>query len=294
MDANEIWRDEIMAKPILKWAGGKRQLLPEILERAPKEIGTYYEPFFGGGAVFFALEEKYGQIRAVLNDKNENLISFYRELILNPTALYDQVQALDDLLSEAEDPGEFYKQVRTDFNRNRTSPRPDTVLSKIWKAAAFLFLNKHCFNGLYRVNAHGMFNVPWNKKTVPSIEREDLFASAKALTNAVLSCADWRTAVGHAGKGDFVFFDPPYVPSQKGGFTSYTSDGFGEEEHVRLAEGFRTLSGKGAFCMLTNHDTPLIRELYDGFLIERVDVKRNINSKGDSRKGVEVIIRNYA
>lgn len=282
----------VMAEPILKWAGGKRQLLPEILERVPDFSGDYYEPFLGGGAVYFALEER-GLIsgRAFLNDANPRLVGFYGILRDYPEAVYDGVLDLHCMMADSDDPGAFYKKVRSDFNER--GPSYDTVV----EAARFLFLNKHCFNGLYRVNKKGEFNVPWNHEMKLPAERQDLVRAGAAFHEAAdvkLMCDDWSMALIGAGKGDFVFLDPPYDPDRKGGFTAYFEDGFGETEQEHLSEAFRRLDRAGASLMLTNHDTPLIRRLYDGFVIERVDVRRSINRKGDARTGSEVIIRNYS
>lgn len=163
----------------------------------------------------------------------------------------------------------------------------------IEQAALLIFLNKHCFNGLYRVNAEGLFNVPYNKSQRSSYSRGNLTAASLQLRNAEILCGDFEAACRNAGEKDFVFLDSPYAPLKADSFLSYTRSGFPREDHERLAGLFRRLDRKGAYCMLTNHDTPFIRSLYEGYRIEAVAVKRLINSDASNRVGREVIIRNY-
>ena len=161
-------------------------------------------------------------------------------------------------------------------------------------AALFIYLNKHCFNGLYRVNTQGQFNVPWNQKQqVRSMDMENIKRISAFLKSVTITCQDFEASLKGIKKGDFVYFDSPYAPLNPTSFDSYTKEGFAEEEHRRLAGLFRRLTDEGVYCMLTNHNTELIRELYDGFLIEEIDVRRAINSDPKKRTGKEVIIRNY-
>ena len=158
----------------------------------------------------------------------------------------------------------------------------------------FIYLNKHCFNGLYRVNTKGQFNVPWNQKTmVRSMDMENIRRISSFLKSVEITCQDFEVSLEKVKKGDFVYFDSPYAPLNPSSFDSYTKEGFTEEEHRRLASLFRRLTEQGVSCMLTNHNTELIRELYDGFLMEEIDVRRAINSDPKKRRGKEIIIRNY-
>lgn len=269
-------------KPIVKWAGGKTQLLPEILPIIP-EFNTYYEAFAGGLALFFELNPK----KAVINDINIELINLYRQVAKNPKKLFDGVEALDNEHSASKDGKQFFYNQRDLFNSNLETNTID-------QAIRFIYLNKHCFNGLYRVNSKGYFNVPFNSNNGGSSqELDNLKDISKLLNKTEILCGDFEASVKKAKKGDFVFFDSPYAPLNPTSFTDYTKEGFGYDEHVRLANLYKKLSKRGVKCMLTNHNTDLIHELYKDFNIKIVDVHRNINSKADNRKGQEVIITNY-
>ena len=270
-------------KPIIKWCGGKSQLLPQIKERLPKEFNTYYEPFCGGAAVLLDINPT----KAVVNDINPELINMYLQVKYQPKKLVTNLTKLDTLHESCADPKEFYYKVRKDFNE---------TLGEVTaaQAAEFIYLNKHCFNGLYRVNKKGEFNVPFNgRKAGKSFDPEHLCEVSRRLQSVHISCGDYVDAVKDAGKDDFVFFDSPYAPLNPTSFVDYTKEGFDYEDHVTLAALFKVLSDRGCKCMLTNHDTSLIRELYKGYKIEVVDVRRSINRKGDGRTGKEVIITNY-
>jgi DNA adenine methylase len=274
-------------KPILKWAGSKRQLLGKIREKLPKEFNTYYEPFLGGAAVLLELNPT----TAVVNDINPELINMYSQVRDNVESVINYLNTLD-CLHEAcnnpmETPKDYYYKIRKEFNDNLNT---DTVA----QAARFIYLNKHCFNGLYRVNKKGEFNVPFNGKLSGwSVDPDHLRELSSRLQSVHISCGDYVDAVKDAGKEDFVFFDSPYAPITPTSFTDYTKEGFDYEDHVTLAALFKVLSNRGCYCMLTNHDTPLIRELYKDYKIETVDVRRSINRNGSGRTGTEVIITNY-
>jgi DNA adenine methylase len=270
-------------KPIVKWVGGKTQLLSHIKERLPKEFNTYYEPFLGGAAVLFDLN----LTNAVVNDINPELINMYLQVRDHVDDVIDELTALDNAHEVSDDPKAFYYQVRDKFNANLGINDSD-------QAARFIYLNKHCFNGLYRVNKKGQFNVPFNGKLSGwSADRDQLLEASTKLYSVFIRCGDYVDAVKDAGKDDFVFFDSPYAPITATSFTDYTKEGFDYEDHVTLAALFKVLTNRGCKCMLTNHDTPLIRELYKDFRIEVVDVRRSINRNGSDRTGKEVIITNY-
>ncbi len=267
--------------PFVKWAGGKRQLLEHLSVRMPKEYTDYYEPFVGGGALLFHQKPSW----AFINDINRELIHTYTEI-------RDHVGPLSVLLSSMDQvtcTKEFYYEMRGRYNDKLKTKDYDTEM-----AALFIYLNKHCFNGLYRVNRKGQFNVPWNQKEqVRSVDVENIKNISYYLKSVTITCQDFEASLETAKKGDFIYFDSPYAPLNPASFDSYTKEGFTEEEHRRLAKVFRELSERGCYCMLTNHNTELIQELYQDYLQEEVDVRRAINSDPKKRVGKEVIIRNY-
>lgn len=280
-------------KPIVKWAGGKTQLLPLIKERLPVNFGKheyqtyYYEPFLGGGAVLLGLKPTMKRYSAAVNDINPELINMYCQVRDNVEALIEMLANLDSNHENSVDPKQFYYGIRNVYNEQLGT-------NTIMQAARFIYLNKHCFNGLYRVNSKGEFNVPFNgKMSGKSFDPDHLREVSKSIQDVTFNCNDFEQAVGTAGFNDFVFFDSPYVPITTTSFIDYTKEGFSYEDHVRLAKVFKELTMKGCYCMLTNHDTPLIRELYKDYRIEVVDVHRSINRNGNDRKGTEVIITNY-
>ena len=201
------------------------------------------------------------------------------------------MSALDELdggQNECEDARAYYYAVRERYNVALTSDSYDAVT-----AALLIYINKHCFNGLYRVNAKGRFNVPYNGSTQASYTRENILGLSEVLSGATITNGDFEAACSDAKAGDFIFFDSPYVPVKADTFEAYTKEGFSREEHIRLASLYRKLSDSGCYCMLTNHNTPFIRELYDGFNIDVVAVRRAINSDASKRTGTEVIVTNY-
>ena len=269
---------ETITQPFIKWVGGKRQLLDRIIPRMPAEYGTYHEPFLGGGAVFFAERPR----RAYLNDINAQLVSCYRAVKSNPDAVIAAAGEIDASYAATPD------DAREEFNGLVSAGSDDDIAV----AALFLFLNRHCFNGLYRVNRKGLFNVPFNGSKGGSFSPEIIEADAEALRSATVTNGDFLDALARVQSGDFCFIDSPYAPLNPTSFESYAKEGFTEDQHRALAAEFRRLDEIGAKLMLTNHDTDLIRELYDGFDIIEVDVRRSINRNGDGRTGVEVIITN--
>lgn len=271
--------------PFVKWAGGKTQLLEKLHDRVPNEYGTYYEPFIGGGALF--LNEK--PQNAVINDVNEQLINIYIQLQKDPNAIIKAVRDIDE--GGACDK-EYYYKIRERYNQKISSHELDAEC-----AGLMIWINKHCFNGLYRVNGKGLFNVPYNNKQLgKSIDEDNILKIGYYLqeSNVQILCQDFGEVCTKVKKGDFVYFDSPYVPvSETANFTDYTKDGFTLDDHKRLAATYRALDGMGVKVMLSNHNVDLVHELYAGFKIEEVDVRRSINSNASKRTGKEVIITNY-
>jgi len=272
--------------PFVKWAGGKRQLIDELTVRCPVKFSVYREPFLGGGALFFHLARTRKRFRAVLSDANEELICAYQEV-------RDHVDDVLSLLRQhelryREKPREYYYEIRG-FSRFSSAAE---------RAARLIFLNKTCYNGLYRVNHAGQFNVPFGRYSNPQIcDEANLRAVSEALrlTDAELFVADFECAVKTADKGDFVYFDPPYQPvSKTANFTGYTVSCFHGNEQRRLASLFRFLDSRGCRLLLSNSDHPTVIELYQGYRIERVYTVRAINCKSAKRAGhSELIISNY-
>lgn len=270
--------------PFVKWAGGKRQLLSQIRERMPKEYNNYYEPFIGGGAVLFELLPE----QAVINDINIALINAYRQICDRPEMFINEAQRLDSEMWE--DGKQYYYSLRERYNDKLMQEELDVEL-----AALFVFINKHCFNGLYRVNGKGLFNVPYNNSRKKSIDGDAIREISSYLKNVEILDGDFQAACTQANKGDFLFIDSPYAPLNPTSFESYTKEGFDIESHKRLADLYDELTERGCYCMLTNHNTELINELYGnkGYRLDVVSVKRLINSDPSKRVGEEVIICNY-
>ncbi len=270
--------------PFVKWAGGKRQLLPQIKERMPEKYNNYFEPFVGGGAVVFELQPE----KALINDVNKALINVYKQICNAPQEFLQVVNKLDAEMWK--DGKKYYYFLREHYNDKLMKSEYDVEL-----AALFVFLNKHCFNGLYRVNGKGLFNVPYNNSRRVSIDEKTIMDTSKYLRKVTIIDGDFEKACKDAKKGDFIFFDSPYAPLNPTSFESYTKEGFDIESHKRLARYFDELTARGCYCMLTNHNTEFINELYSGkgYKIDVVKVKRMINSDAKNRVGEEVIICNY-
>ena len=272
--------------PFVKWAGGKTQILDKIKALMPENYGTYFEPFVGGGALFFDI----APANACINDFNSELICVFNcfkndkqfELMLDELDKHQSMHSEDY----------YYKIREMDRDENFVN------LPIYVRAARMIYLNKSCFNGLYRVNSKGFFNVPSGKKEkVNTYENKNMY-NIKNYFNCSdirVSNTDFEEAVAKAKTGDFVYFDPPYdTLEDKDSFTAYAKDDFGKEEQKRLAKVFRELSDRGVKAMLSNHNTPLINELYKDYNIHVITARRNINSKGNARGPVEeVIITNY-
>ena len=272
--SESIRQAPIQPHPFLKWAGGKSRLLPCILPRFPERMRTYYEPFLGGGAVFFAFARERRFKDAVLGNLNPALVEIY-------TVVRDDVGALIEglrELAEGASDSDFYYTVRG---------WAAEALDSVGRAARFLFLNRTCFNGLYRVNRKGQFNVPFGRYENPRVlDVPRLKAASRALQGVSIVAADFAQAgIENARPGDGVYLDPPYVPlSRTSSFTAYTGHPFTERDHRRLSEVYRQLLGRGVTVLLSNSDCALTEELYRGLDVERIQARRAINSVG-SRRG---------
>jgi DNA adenine methylase len=267
-------------RPILKWAGGKSKLVPQILARLPETIATYHEPFVGGAAVFFALASRQRFKRAVLSDANQELVDVYRGVQKN-------VSAVIKLLSG-------YEQRHCRDVYYETREQTPSKLDLYERAARLIYLNKTGYNGLYRVNQSGQFNVPMGRYTNPTIcDQPRLRAAARALKSVKLELGDFGRVLSDAQPGDAVYFDPPYVPlSKTSSFTAYHSEAFGDDEHRRLADVFALLTVRGIRAVLSNSNTPLTRKLYPSseFYVEHPLVARAINSKSALRGEVKELL----
>lgn len=269
-------------KPFLKWAGGKRQLLPEIRKLIPSRINTYYEPFIGAGAVFLNLQPQ----RAVINDINSELMNVYQ-------VIKDNIDSLIEDLPKHKNDKEYFYQIR---NLDRDPQYRN--MSPVERASRIIFLNKTCFNGLYRVNSKGYFNVPFGYYKNPKILEEMLLRSVHEYLNRahiILLNTDFGDAVFEAKKGDFVYFDPPYDPvSDTSSFTSYNLDGFCKKEQEKLKSVIDDLTTKECKVLLSNSGTEFIKKLYKEYTIKTVPANRAINSVGSKRGSIdEVLVMNY-
>jgi DNA adenine methylase len=262
--------------PFLKWAGGKRQVLPALRESIPKSFGRYYEPFVGGGALFFDLKPK----RALLSDTNGELIKSYQ-------VVRDNVGGLIKCLKKHIYEEEHYYEVRAWDTSKRTA---------IELAARMIFLNKTGFNGLYRVNSKGLFNVPFGRHKNPTIcDVKNLKACSDLLQKTKIESADFKTISRRPRADDFVYFDPPYIPlSRTANFTSYQKNGFGMDNQELLATVFEKLAERGVQVMLSNSDVPWMHDRYASFNIRTIQARRNVSSNSASRGPVgEVIVTSY-
>lgn len=287
-----------MAKPFLKWAGGKGQLLNVIGANIPQNINTYIEPFVGSGAVMFDVLERRPNIeRVIINDVNTDLINTYCSIRNNCDELISILSNLHQIYisKNHEEKSTMYYEVREKYNN-----REESILNQ---SAFFIFLNRTCFNGLYRVNAKGGFNVPHGKYTNPKIcDSENLYAVSALLQRVEIYNGDYSALAEYATQGSFVYLDPPYKPiSETSAFNSYVAGGFGDDEQIRLRDFCNLISEQGSSFMLSNSDPCSINpendffdRIYAGYNIQRVLAKRNINSKGEKRGEInELLITNY-
>ena len=272
-------------KPFVKWVGGKRSLMPQLLEHIPTNFNTYYEPFIGGGALFFEIAPN----KAIIGDLNKELINTYN-CLKNPVKMAKICQELN--LCEEQHSKDFFYEIRSwDRNKESFNTMPDYM-----RATRFIYLNKSCFNGKYQVNSKDEFNSSFNyKDKVNTYDKQNLENITKYLSHndiTILS-GDFADIVSNAKKGDFIYFDPPYDTDTKI-FNKYTSKVFGKEEQKRLAKVFKKLDAKGCYVMLSNYNTSLINELYKDYNIHKVIGKTILSAKVDSRGfREEVLITNY-
>ncbi|MDD5014044.1 MAG: DNA adenine methylase [Atribacterota bacterium] len=284
--SKNIQKNDFKARPFLKWVGGKKQIIPQIKQYIPQNYSRYFEPFVGGGALFFDLAPR----KVYVNDINEILISAYRNIKNHP---YEVIEKLEDLqktfnAKNDEERKLYFYEIRDVFNRNKDSSS--------LKTAYLIFLNKTCFNGMYRENSKGRFNVPFGRYKNPKIlDKKNILAVSKLLQKAAITDYSFEKAVEDAKEGDFVYFDPPYHPlTVTSSFTNYSNDGFNEEDQMKLRDVFIGLDRKKCFVMLSNSDTQFIRKIYHGFNQRTVSAARAINCKATGRGKInELLIMNY-
>lgn len=274
-------------KPFVKWAGGKRQLLPILSQHIPKNFDTYFEPFLGGGAVLFHLISQNSQLKCFVSDLNSTLILSY-------VTIRDKV---DDLIMSLEEHSENYFKNTEEYYYQVRDSNPKNQIDQV---SRLMFLNKTCFNGLYRVNSKGKFNVPIGKYVNPNIvNKENLLILSHALQSKEISikCEDFTTALKKPQEDDFVYLDPPYQPvSSTANFTSYTNDNFGYKDQKRLFAEFKKLDSKGCKIMLSNSKSQEVIELFSEYSDNIIEINTNrfINSNSKKRTGhTEVLIKNY-
>ena len=275
---------EITLQPFTKWTGGKRQLLPVIRELMPKTYNRYFEPFVGGGALFFDLAPK----DAVINDFNAELINCYQQIKDNPQELIEILKVHQEYNSK-----EYYLDLRSADRDERID-----MMSEVQRAARILYMLRVDFNGLYRVNSKNQFNVPYGRYKNPKIVDEELISAISVYLNnnqLEIKTGDFEKAIVDVRTGDFVYFDPPYIPlSETSAFTSYTHEGFSFADQVRLRDAFKRLSDTGAYVMLSNSSSALVEELYKDFNIHYVEATRTNGAKSSSRGKIsEIIVTNY-
>ncbi|WP_201790926.1 DNA adenine methylase [Campylobacter vicugnae] len=292
-----------LSKPFLKWAGGKGQLLNKFKEIYPQElingeIKIYIEPFVGGGAVLFDILQNYQIEKAYINDINKELINCYRCIKANAEEVIKQLDILEKEYLTSEDRAIYFYKVRDRYNEIQLNAHYDFE-----KCADFIFLNKTCFNGLYRVNKDGKFNVPHGKYKNPLIcDKENLRSCSNLLQKVEISCGNYEEILEKVGNNTFLYFDPPYRPLiENNSFVSYDKSGFDDNDQIKLAENYKALDDKNCLLMLSNSDPKNINEednffddIYNGFEIKRVFAKRMINSSASKRGDItEIIVMNY-
>jgi len=271
--------NNLKAKPFVKWAGGKRQIVNILLSNVPKSFNRYFEPFVGGGALLFELKPK----KAVISDINEELINAYRVIKGN-------VDELIESLKKHKNSADYYYSIRA------INPK---TLNPVERASRFIYLNKTCFNGLYRENSKGEFNVPFGKYKNPKICDEENLRAVSQFLNSIdieIFNSDYKETCELTQPGDFIYFDPPYYPvSKTSSFTKYNSKDFSEEDQIELSQIFKELDKKGCYVMLSNSDTEFIRKLYEGYRIQVINTNRFINCKANKRKNAsfELLITNF-
>jgi DNA adenine methylase len=275
-------------KPLLKWAGGKRHIAGELISLFPEDWDkqTYFEPFIGGAALFFELSPK----QAVISDVNKRLIGFYQHVREDLDALLAQIQTISKNFDECHDDlkKEYFLNLRAEFN--------SSDVESLESASKLFALNKLCFNGLYRENSKGGFNVPFGQKNkFPSIEFDDFKNASFALQRAEVNVSDFEATVAGAQSGDFVYFDPPYIPIDlTSSFTSYNANGFTLEDQKRLANLLHDLKSRSIKALCSNSETEKTREIYDGLNIRVIQAPRMVSAKSSGRGLIdELVISNF-
>jgi len=279
-------KNKKISQPFLKWVGGKRQIIPQIKKYMPENYNRYFEPFVGGGALFFDLEPK----KAYINDINKILVSAYKNIKNHPYEIIKKLEDLQKIFYEKnnEERKIYFYEIRDAFN--------NTEYNLFLKTSYMIFLNKTCYNGMYRENSKGKFNVPFGRYKNPKIlDKENILAVSKLLTNTIITNCSFEKAVENAESGDFIYFDPPYHPlSITSNFTSYSNGGFTKEDQLKLRDVFKDLDKRNCFVMLSNSDTEFIREIYEEFTQKTVSAARSINCKAAGREKInELLIMNY-
>ena len=276
----------VAPKPFVKWAGGKRQLISVLNEKLPETFGTYFEPFLGGGALLFHILTRVNNQKCSISDLNSDLVLSY-------ITIRDKIHDLIAMLKEHE------KNYRKDSKSYYYAIREENPKNQLEKTSRLLFLNRTCFNGLYRVNSKGKFNVPLGSYTNPNIVNEENLLSVSAILQSRVSikCRDFEAVLGDVKKGDLVYFDPPYQPvSKTSSFTSYTSRDFTYDDLARLGKLCSKLDSKGCKVLLSNSDSKKVAELFSDkpWRITKIPAKRSINSDSKKRSGhFELLIKNY-
>jgi len=276
----------IKVKPFLKWVGGKNQLLSRFEKLYPVKYGNYFEPFVGGGAVYFSINPQ----KAYLNDNNKTLIATYKYIKNDLNKIIPELKKLQKNYYKKDEVEreDFYYKIRSKFN--------DFHKESLKKSACLIFLNKTCYNGMYRENSKGHFNVPFGRYENPKIiNEENLIAVSELLKNTNLTSVDFKKSVKRAKRGDFVYFDPPYHPiNSTSNFTKYSEKDFLEKEQIRLKKTFDDLSKKGVLVMLSNSNTNFISKLYKDYKRIVVTANRMVNCKSDGKGKIkELVILNY-
>ena len=293
----------MLAKPFIKWVGGKSQLLEEIREKYPSKIEKYCEPFVGGGAVLFDVLNKFQPKEVLINDINAELINTYLQIKNNCKGMVAQLSKIQSIYKNhsLEENKKFFYEKRARYNELKVN---GNEVENLEKAVLFLFLNKTCFNGLYRVNSKGLFNVPFNNAKNPLLcDEENLRACSKLLQNVEMQVGDYKQCKSFISTGTFVYIDPPYRPlTQTAAFTSYSENGFSDKEQIELGNFITEISNKGAKVLASNSDPKnsdindnFFDDLYSHFEIKRVAASRMINSNAKKRGAInELLISNSA
>ena len=273
-------------KSIIQWVGGKTKLMEEIKKRVPIKYNSYYEPFLGSGAVLFSLLPT----KAICGDQNKILIYLFNTIRTDPTQFFEELKKLKRVMKKQVNQEEFYYYIRDRYNKEKSLT--------FGKLAMFMFLNRNCFNSLYRENSKGEFNVPYGKKVrMQFYNIDDIMSVHHYLrdNNITFKNTSFEKTLENAKKGDFIFLDPPYIKQTQGALTKYTKDDFSNDMHKQLAELYRKMDKKGVYMMLTNSDNKTVRQLYRGFRIEGFRTNMNLNRDKNNRKlsYKEVIITNY-